>query len=141
MGSYALILEGKVTNTILWEGPEVAPMEFDEGITYVEIPDEAGTFPSTGWLYDGAVFTAPPLTAEEKESNEQAALAANVALKQSLMDEASNKISVLQDAVDLEMATDEETAALPLWKKYRVLLNRINANTSETVAWPDKPAS
>lgn len=141
MASYALISAGKVTNTILWDGPEDAPMEFEEGVTYVEIPDGAGTFPSAGWSYDGSSFTAPPLTAEEEAAITQAALTANVSLKQSLMDEASNKISVLQDAVDLEMATDAETAALPLWKKYRVLLNRIDANTSETVAWPDKPAS
>ncbi|OQP30141.1 hypothetical protein B2J69_22245 [Pantoea latae] len=28
---------------------------------------------------------------------------------------------------------------LPLWKKYRVLLSRIDGNTSQAIAWPDKP--
>ena len=53
-------------------------------------------------------------------------------------DAASERISVLQDAVDLEMATADETAALPLWKKYRVLLSRVDANTSDDVVWPNE---
>lgn len=57
------------------------------------------------------------------------------------MEEASSRIAVLQDAVDLEMATDEESKALPLWKKYRVLLSRIDANTANTLNWPDKPGT
>ncbi|MBN4692996.1 tail fiber assembly protein [Escherichia coli] len=46
------------------------------------------------------------------------------AMKQTLMDEASLKISILQDAVDLDMATDEERTQLTTLKKYRVLLSR-----------------
>lgn len=41
-----------------------------------------------------------------------------MALKQSLMDEASEKISILQDSVDLGMSTESESEKLPLWKKY-----------------------
>lgn len=57
------------------------------------------------------------------------------------MDTASQWISVPQDAVDLGMAVADETAALPLWKTYRVLLSRIDANTSDDVAWPVALAS
>lgn len=141
MGSYALIQKGKVINTILWDGPDVSPMNFGKGVTYAEIPDDDGQNPSTGWSFDGRTFSPPPLTDDELLIIEKSAIAANVSLKQSLMDEASERISVLQDAIDLEMATAEEASALPLWKKYRVLLSRIDVNTSASVAWPEKPAA
>ncbi len=59
-------------------------------------------------------------------------------MKSQLMSDASQKISILQDAVDLDMATEEEAAALLAWKKYRVLLNRVD--TSNPV-WPKAPKS
>ncbi|EET5326201.1 tail fiber assembly protein, partial [Escherichia coli] len=45
--------------------------------------------------------------------------------KNSLMQVASEHIAPLQDAVDLEIATEKETLLLEAWKKYRVLLNRV----------------
>ncbi|WP_273802774.1 tail fiber assembly protein, partial [Proteus vulgaris] len=59
--------------------------------------------------------------------------------KQSLLAEANNAIAPLQDAVDLDMATDEEKAQLTKWKKYRVLLNRVDASLAPDIAWPEKP--
>ncbi|ECW9232892.1 tail fiber assembly protein [Salmonella enterica subsp. enterica serovar Altona] len=68
----------------------------------------------------------------EKELQKQASIK-----KQSLMQEASTIISTLQDSVDLDMATDEEKAQLLAWKKYRVLLNRINPNDAPDISWPE----
>lgn len=48
--------------------------------------------------------------------------------KQALMSEASDAIAPLQDAVDLDMATPEEESVLKEWKKYRVLLNRVDTS-------------
>lgn len=59
--------------------------------------------------------------------------------KQSLLVEANNLISPLQDAVDLDMATEEEIALLKEWKKYRVLLNRIDTSLAPDIEWPQKP--
>ncbi|HEF8772492.1 TPA: tail fiber assembly protein [Providencia stuartii] len=59
--------------------------------------------------------------------------------KQSLLAEANNAIAPLQDAVDLGMAIDEEEAQLTAWKKYRVLLNRIDISTAPEINWPEKP--
>lgn len=59
--------------------------------------------------------------------------------KQSLLAEANNAIAPLQDAVDLDMATDEEIAQLTAWKKYRVLLNRVDTSTAPDIDWPQKP--
>ncbi|MEF4955483.1 tail fiber assembly protein, partial [Escherichia coli] len=40
-------------------------------------------------------------------------------------------------AVDAGIATEDETAALSEWKKYRVLLMRVDTSKPE---WPEKPA-
>ncbi|MDT4620715.1 tail fiber assembly protein, partial [Escherichia coli] len=45
----------------------------------------------------------------------------------------------LQDAVDLEIATEEETLLLEAWKKYRVLLNRVDTSTAPDIEWPEEP--
>ncbi|EJM0810154.1 tail fiber assembly protein [Escherichia albertii] len=36
----------------------------------------------------------------------------------------------LQDAVDLGIVTEEETSLLAVWKKYRVLLNRVDTSVA-----------
>lgn len=56
-----------------------------------------------------------------------------------LMRLATRKINPLQDAVDLEMATEEEEASLKVWKKYRVLLNRIDTSKAPDITWPEQP--
>lgn len=61
------------------------------------------------------------------------------AKKEALISEATTKISYLQDAIDAEIATDEETALLADWKKYRVLLNRIDINKAPDIEWPTNP--
>lgn len=56
-----------------------------------------------------------------------------------LLSEAAEAIAPLQDAADLDMATDEEIALLKEWKKYRVLLNRIDTSLAPDIDWPQKP--
>lgn len=50
---------------------------------------------------------------------------------------ASEKIATLQDAVDLDITTDDEKAQLDKWKKYRVLVNRVDTSNPD---WPEQPA-
>ncbi|WP_439412639.1 tail fiber assembly protein [Enterobacter ludwigii] len=56
-----------------------------------------------------------------------------------LLAEAREKIAILQDAVDLGMATEDEKFQLIEWKKYRVLLTRIKPEDVPEIEWPDKP--
>ena len=49
------------------------------------------------------------------------------------MAEANQQIAVLQDAVDLGMATDAEAQAYTEWRRYRVLLSRAQSDP----AYPD----
>ncbi|EEJ2321231.1 tail fiber assembly protein [Salmonella enterica subsp. enterica serovar Choleraesuis] len=57
--------------------------------------------------------------------------------KNRLLQMASEKIAPLQDAVDLVIATDEEKSQLAEWKKYRVLVNRMDTSNPD---WPEQPA-
>ncbi|MBC0860569.1 tail fiber assembly protein, partial [Escherichia coli] len=49
-------------------------------------------------------------------------------------------IAPLQDAVELELATEEENSLLEAWKKYRVLLNRVDTSVAPDIEWPTSPA-
>ncbi|HAJ5960220.1 TPA: hypothetical protein HMV95_18455 [Escherichia coli] len=39
----------------------------------------------------------------------------------------------------MEIATEEETSLLEAWKKYRVLLNRVDTSLSPDIEWPSQP--
>nr|WP_309484686.1 tail fiber assembly protein [Candidatus Pantoea persica] len=52
---------------------------------------------------------------------------------------ASARTQPLQDAVDLDMATEAEKAQLVVWKKYRVLLNRGDISKAPDIEWPEAP--
>jgi len=111
------------------------------GIATAELSDEDWKSVGPGYTYvNGALIAPTPKTPEEILAEQNAEkIAVNTDKKAELIAVATDRISVLQDAVDLEMATDAEVAALPLWKKYRVLLSRIDANISEDVIWPKEP--
>ncbi|SPO69494.1 tail fiber assembly protein [Pseudomonas sp. JV241A] len=51
-------------------------------------------------------------------------------------------IEPLQDAVDLDEATETETAQLKAWKKYRIALIRVpdQLEYPDTIDWPAPPA-
>ncbi|KMJ45432.1 tail assembly protein [Xenorhabdus khoisanae] len=59
--------------------------------------------------------------------------------KLSLQRQANFAIAPLQDAIDLDMATDAEKSALTDWRKYRVLLNRVDCSTAPDIPWPEQP--
>ncbi|HAH8787750.1 TPA: tail fiber assembly protein [Escherichia coli] len=72
----------------------------------------------------------PPPTAEQL-----AALAEEKRLQ--LRSVADSEIAWRQDAVDAEIATDAEKTALAAWKKYRVMLMRVDVAKPE---WPVIPS-
>jgi hypothetical protein len=59
--------------------------------------------------------------------------------KRHLMGVAKDKIAPLQYAVDLQMETQEEQAFLLAWKKYCVLLNRVDCSKAPDIDWPKAP--
>ncbi|WP_368536954.1 tail fiber assembly protein [Enterobacter hormaechei] len=79
------------------------------------------------------ILTDPP----EPTVGELIALAEET--KTVLMKEANARILPLQDAFDLGLDTDEEKQLLLVWKKYRVLLSRVDTGKVPEIEWPDKP--
>ena len=71
----------------------------------------------------------PPPTAEQLQ---QAAQSKQAGLRA----KADSEINWRQDAMDAGIATEEETAALAEWKKYRVLLMRV---VTTKPVWPNLP--
>ncbi|MDM3432117.1 tail fiber assembly protein [Citrobacter sp. Cb023] len=57
--------------------------------------------------------------------------------KAQLRAQADSEIAWRQDAVDAGIATEEETAALSEWKKYRVMLMRVDTSKAPDIKWPE----
>jgi len=117
---------------------------------------ENESYKPEGWdfipLKDGPPPTPvdAPLTPEEEaaiQSNKLSDLISEADVQKATL---TNRISTLQDAIDLEMATQAEVSekavketSLLEWKKYAVLLGRVStqAKWPKDPKWPTKPAS
>ena len=54
-------------------------------------------------------------------------------IKYQLEPEAASQLSYLQDAVDSQIASEQEIQLLVEWKKYRVLINRIDIELAPNI--------
>lgn len=70
-------------------------------------------------------------------TNEQI-VSQNKTIKNALISEANEKIAILQDVIDLDMLEADEEVQLKKWKKYRILLTRVDASDINVV-FPSKP--
>ncbi|EKS5956248.1 tail fiber assembly protein [Salmonella enterica] len=100
------------------------PGPLPENVTSVSPGGEYQKWDGKAWVKDEAAETAARLREAE-------------GTKSRLLQMASGKITPLQDAVDLDIATDDEKAQLDKWKKYRVLVNRVDTSNPD---WPEQPA-
>lgn len=82
------------------------------------------------WMFDGEKAFEIPLSAEEQQ---EAAEKTKAALSRN----AAEAMAPLEFAVELGIATEDESQLLLAWKKYRVLLNRVDTTNP---AWPEPPA-
>jgi hypothetical protein len=133
--TYAVVEDGVVVNTILWDG-DPDTWQAPDGLIAVVVPD--GVAAAIGWSYaDGQLSPpaidppAPPTPAELE--------AENVAVRNRLLDGATKAIAPLQDAVDLGIATAAEATLLTAWKQFRVAANRVDVTLADPV-WPTPPA-
>ena len=62
----------------------------------------------------------------------------NESQQQRLISAANEKISILQDIIDLDMCESNEDEQLKQWKKYRILVIRVDTNQLD-IEWPQKP--
>ena len=94
-----------------------------------------GQVVAPGDSYDGESFGPPP--------ERPAPTAAEVlAQRDALLAVAALRIAPLQDALDMDEATDDELERLTEWKRYRVDLNRVEQQDGfpADVEWPKAPA-
>ena len=107
---------------------EIDDIDADVGALTREAPPDA-----TYVLVKGKWQQSPEKAAAAKKAQMDAEVAKGLS-------EAVRQIAVLQDAVDLDMATTDEEAALKAWKKYRVLLTRAQADAKyPDVTLPKRP--
>ncbi|CNI39688.1 tail fiber assembly protein [Yersinia mollaretii] len=92
---------------------DIAPTEFDQ-------------WDGNAWVSDEAARTA---------AIRQAAASKKAELKAA----ADSEIDWRQDAVDGGYAEADEVAELAAWKKYRVLLMRIDTSKAPDITWPTTP--
>ncbi|WP_336668909.1 tail fiber assembly protein [Enterobacter asburiae] len=94
------------------------------------VPDEftnAGNNALGGaFIFDGGRITLAPVDYQAEAQRK----------KLELLTQANNAIAMLQDAIELDMATEEEAAKLQKWKKFRVLLSRVDVSKPD---WPPSP--
>ncbi|ENB4669151.1 tail fiber assembly protein [Salmonella enterica subsp. enterica serovar Newport] len=104
-----------------------APGPLPENVTSVSPGGEYQKWDSKAkvWVKDEAAEKAAQLRQAEETKNR-------------LLQIASEKIAPLQDAVDLDIATDDEKAQLDEWKKYRILVNRVDTTNPD---WPEVPVN
>lgn len=126
---------------------------FQPSLIWVDVSDIAGI--SQGWTavetngeWVFAPYVAPPPTPEQVLTSQSAKLVGLKQLAEAQKAALSNRIGTLKDAIELEMATPEEEAELPLriaqlkaWKTYAVLLGRVTgqAGWPPDVEWPVQP--
>lgn len=84
-------------------------------------------------VWDGSLWVI------DKAAEQQAVIESINTEKAQRLQRATDTINLLQDAVDLDMATDKEKMQLTEWRKYRVLLTRVDSSTAPDIEWPDKP--
>ena len=103
---------------------ELGPLP--ENVTWLSPEGELQKWNGTAWVKDPEAEKLFRIREAEETKN-------------SLMQVASEHIAPLQDAADLKIATEEENSLLEAWKKYRVLLNRVDTSTAPDIEWPTVP--
>ena len=100
--------------------------DIPEGYTTLQPSSEFDIWDGEKWVLD----------TEKQHQND---IDETTSQKKQLLSKATEQISYLQDAVDLQIATEQETQLLAEWKKYRALLNRIDVQQAPNIDWPKQP--
>ncbi|MBG6242380.1 MAG: tail fiber assembly protein [Candidatus Symbiopectobacterium sp. Dall1.0] len=120
-----------VYNTGTREASTVEAMgELPEEVTLLAPSTKFDPWNGKKWVTDKAAQHTAEAQAQQQAAKQKLA---------SRMTVANARIQPLQDAVDLDMATEAERAKLVAWKTYRVLLNRIYISTAPDIEWPEAP--
>lgn len=86
-----------------------------------------------------ATATGKPRLSDPPAPTEQELIVQAEDKKNGLRADADYVIQPLQDAVELDIATESEKTLLSEWKTYRVQLNRVDTSAPSDIIWPQKP--
>lgn len=138
-------VEGKTPVYIIGTGSWVMIEDHRNQTVYRVATGEPQTITELGPLPKGVVTTAPEniyqkwdgsFWVDDPDARNAAEIQFATLKKAELMRTAQENITILQDAAELGMATDEEKESLTKWKKYRVLLSRIDVSLAPEIDWP-----
>lgn len=147
MGNYCVIdiASAIVINVIIWDGES----EWSPPDGCIAVPSAVA---GIGWTYKEGEFTPPPVeppTPAELLASQSAILQSANQLAAAQKTALTNRIGVINDAIEFDEATPDELAELPArqaqltaWKRYAVLLGRVTTQSGwyESVDWPAQPA-
>ena len=152
MALYARIQDGRVFEFYETEG-DISQM-FHPSLIWVSVEGVVGI--EQGWSAhenDGEwsfePYTPPPPTPEQIIASQSSTLQQLNQLAAAQKAALTNRIGVINDAIEFEEATQQEIAELPIrqvqltaWKRYAVLLGRVTAQEGwpPNVIWPEQPA-
>ena len=128
---WLLIKDGVVINSILWEGPDVEPMDFGEGVTYIEAPENVGI----GWFYNGKKFAAPPVPEKSKED----LVAEAESTKAALLSSANSLTDDWRTELALGIISEDDKSLLTDWMIYIRDVKSVDTSTAPDITWPEKP--
>ena len=116
-----------------WHDASGQPVQIDSLDADVSTLTREAPPDGTSMLVDGAWVPDPAKVAAAAKATADAAVTYGMA-------EAARQIAVLQDAVELDIATAAEAAAHTAWRKYRVLLSRVQSDPAyPNVVLPEQP--
>lgn len=128
---YPVILKSDYENSGRWpsDGVPIADAVFNK----FSCAAPGGKMRGTGNDGFPCWIDVPPPTADEFIAHAETE-------KQRLLVLANAAITPLSDAVELEIATADEINLYAKWRKYRVLLNRVDTDIAPNIEWPIIPA-
>ncbi|KER05027.1 tail fiber assembly protein [Photorhabdus temperata] len=100
--------------------------ELPETLTFKQPATEFDKWDGEKWVTDVEAQKASQINQAEQQ-------------RAALRRQADEVMTVLQYAVETEMASEAEKALLLGWKKYLVLLSRIDISSAPDINWPEKP--
>lgn len=123
-----------VINSVTQDASMFTPL----GYSVLELPELPAT---VDVLLSGSVWVVRDGKVVPKVFTPAELMSKNRDRKERLLSQATEQMSPLQDAVELNIATDEEAERLLVWRKYRVVLSRIDVAQTDGIEWPQPPVA
>ncbi|WP_166304298.1 tail fiber assembly protein [Photorhabdus cinerea] len=119
---------GKIVyNTQTLEQYEITSLgELPESLTFKQPVTDFDKWDGKQWVTDKYIIKDSQIKQAEKQ-------------QVALLRQANETVTLLQHGVDTELASEKEKLLLIDWKKYLVLLSRVDISSAPDISWPEKP--